>query len=99
VAYVGTTLLAGVLIPWDGSDALMLVPALVAFWPLLCGRYAGEAHLARWTVQLHGRPQRTQRSAPVVRSPRLCTVRVPRGGRLLGRSLAVRPPPGPVASS
>jgi hypothetical protein len=92
-------LLAAVLDALTGSDALMLVPALVAFWPLLCHRYVGEARLARLVAQRHGRPSRRQRSVPVLRSARPCAIRIPRGGRLLGRSLAVRPPPASLASS
>jgi hypothetical protein len=66
-----------------------LAPFFVVLAPLLLGRYPGERRLAaalvvRWLP-------RPARSAPAPSAPR---VAVARGGALIARSLATRPPPG-----
>jgi hypothetical protein len=71
--------------------ALCLLPLLALATPLLLRRYPGErALLARLQGPARMRPARAS-SSPRRRAP----VRslVPRGGLLLGSSLAVRPPP------
>lgn len=76
---------------------LYLLPALVLAIPLLTRRYPGEralvglrraAERARWA--------RPRSSVPARRRVVLVAVR---GGLLLGRSLAVRPPPALHATS
>jgi hypothetical protein len=77
----------------DG-DVLLAVPALVLALPLLSGRYVGEEQLARLAaafVALRRRPAAAL-APTVVRASRA----LPRGGRLLACSLAVRPPPAPA---
>lgn len=76
------------------GDVLLAMPALLFALPLLAGRYVGEARLARLAaafVAARRRPAGSLRPA-ARRSP----VAVPRGGRLIAASLAVRPPPAPL---
>jgi hypothetical protein len=77
---------------YDGGLAFM-APALFVAVPLLTGRYVGEDTIA-------GLAHRVQsRSHPAARAPRVRGhSRAPRrllcrGGALIARSLAVRPPP------
>ena len=76
------------------SDILLALPVLVFALPLLAGRYVGEERLARLAVDFVPARPRAAGSLPTsgCRSPRA----LPRGGRLIAASLAVRPPP-PVA--
>jgi hypothetical protein len=69
------------------TGLLFLAPAFVLLLPLLAGRYPGERVLA----PLLARVRRAVTPAPLVprRRPRL----VPRGGLLVGCSLAGRAPP------
>ncbi len=92
--------LAGLAIGWalvqaatgyDGGLAFM-APAVFVAVPLLAGRYLGEdqiAHLACW-VQRRRAPRRAPRVHGHARAPRRL---LSRGGALIARSLAVRPPP------
>jgi hypothetical protein len=78
------------------SDVLLAVPVLLFALPLLAGRYVGEERLARLAaafVPIRGRAAGSPATA-ARRSPRA----LPRGGRLIAASLAVRPPP-PVLRS
>jgi hypothetical protein len=69
---------------------LFLAPALLMLMALLAGRYIGADRLARIA---RSRPS-PRREVPIIRPARLRFHRVPpRGGLLLGASLAVRPPP------
>jgi hypothetical protein len=69
--------------------ALCVLPALLLFAPLLLRRYPGERLLA--AVRGERRPRRAELA---VRAPRRRPLTlVPRGGLLIARSLAVRPPP------
>jgi hypothetical protein len=73
------------------SDVLLAVPVLLFALPLLAGRYVGEERLARLAaafVPIRGRAAGSPATA-ARRSPRA----LPRGGRLIAASLAVRPPP------
>jgi hypothetical protein len=73
------------------SDVLLAVPVLLLVLPLLAGRYVGEEQLARLAaafVTPRRRPART-----LVPTARRVAHRLPRGGRLIAASLAVRPPP------
>jgi hypothetical protein len=73
------------------SDVLLAVPVLLFALPLLAGRYVGEERLARLAAGFVSIRDRADRSLPTTarRSPRA----LPRGGRLIAASLAVRPPP------
>jgi hypothetical protein len=80
---------AGVLAP----ALLYAAPLLLVALPLLAGRYLGEERFVR-LAQGARRPRRrpVQRlSAPA--GARWALRAVPRGGRLIAHSLAVRPPP------
>jgi hypothetical protein len=73
------------------SDVLLAVPALVLALPLLAGRYVGEEQLARLADAFTAAPRRPARMlVPRATGAPQC---LPRGGRLLAFSLAVRPPP------
>jgi hypothetical protein len=84
-------LLACCAVIWGGSGLLCLLPAALLACLLLARRYPGSRTLItlrRKRIQPRwARP----RSARVVR-PRVLIAAV-RGGLLIGRSLAVRPPP------
>jgi hypothetical protein len=73
------------------SDVLLAVPVLLFALPLLAGRYVGEERLARLAAAFVSIRDRAGGSLPTAprRSPRA----LPRGGRLIAASLAVRPPP------
>lgn len=73
------------------SDLLLVAPALVLALPLLAGRYLGEDQLARLAAAFVAAPTRAVRALtpPAARPSR----GLPRGGRLIACSLAVRPPP------
>jgi len=86
-------LLLGLLVRHAGPDALLAAPLLALLAPLLAGRYLGEEHIGRLAASRVPREHTVagaRRTSPVRRGPR---VLVPRGGRLLATSLAVRPPP------
>ena len=73
------------------GDVLLAAPALLFALPLLAGRYVGEEQLARLAaafVAVRRRPAGvlTPTAGPAAHL-------LPRGGRLLAFSLAVRPPP------
>lgn len=75
---------------------LLLAPVLLLVLPLLMRRYPGErALLASGAKRSQRGWARPRASAP--RRHRALTVAV-HGGRLIGRSLAVRPPPAALAA-
>jgi fatty acid desaturase len=67
-------------------------PVLVLVLPLLSGRFVGEEQIARAVA---GRRARTMLHARSAATPTWSAgvLSVPRGGRLIAQSLAVRPPP------
>ena len=75
------------------TGLLHLLPLLALLVPLLFGRYVGEEKVSRLRARLapasSPRPVRRASSRRRV-APRAL---MPRGGRLLGSALAVRPPP------
>ncbi|MEA2321452.1 MAG: hypothetical protein QOD81_1302 [Solirubrobacteraceae bacterium] len=87
VAVMAALWLAGLHVGGLDTGLLFLAPAFVLLLPLLAGRYPGERVLA----PLLARVRRAVTPAPRVprRRPRL----VPRGGLLVGCSLAGRAPP------
>jgi hypothetical protein len=74
---------------------LCLVPVLALVVPLLARRYPGERALHK----LRGR-ERAPLPRPILRVATRATFvqRIARGARLMGSSLAVRPPPALAAS-
>jgi hypothetical protein len=74
---------------------LCLVPVLALVVPLLARRYPGERALHK----LRGR-ERAPLPRPIFRVATRATFvqRIARGARLMGSSLAVRPPPALAAS-
>ncbi|MDX6688739.1 MAG: hypothetical protein QOG15_196 [Solirubrobacteraceae bacterium] len=73
------------------SDILLALPVLLFALPLLAGRYVGEEHLARLAATFVA--DRRRPAGSVATTARRCPLAVPRGGRLIAASLAVRPPP------
>jgi hypothetical protein len=69
------------------TGLLFLAPAFVLLLPLLAGRYVGERRL----TPLHARVRRAVAAAIHLPRPRVRLV--PRGGLLVGCSLAGRAPP------
>jgi hypothetical protein len=86
---LGLAAAAGALVALDPS-AVCLLPALVLVVPLVARRYPGERVLAKLATGWRRRRPRARSSTP---RPRAVFAAVPRGGLLLARSLAVRPPP------
>ncbi|MEA2186647.1 MAG: hypothetical protein QOK16_1658 [Solirubrobacteraceae bacterium] len=80
-------------VPGLDVGVLFLSPAIVLLASLLTGCYVGEERLARLAAAMRpGRPRRPRAMRPAS-SPRRRAL-MPRGGRLVATSLAVRPPPG-----
>ena len=84
-------LLASLTLVGVPSDVLLTVPALVLALPMLAGRYVGEEQLARLAVAFV--VARRRPASQPTRTTRRALRCLPRGGRLLACSLAVRPPP------
>jgi hypothetical protein len=74
---------------------LCLAPALVFALALLARRYPGERTLL--AMRRRERPP-LPRPARVARTSRPVRATLARGGRLIGRSLAVRPPPAALSA-
>ena len=86
-------LLLALLVHHAGTEALLAAPLLALLAPLLAGRYLGEEHIGRLAAAraaVGHTVARARRTSAPLRPP---GVLVPRGGRLLATSLAVRPPP------
>jgi fatty acid desaturase len=78
------------------TGLLYLAPALLMALPLLLGRYLGEERIAA----LVAKPRRVRpRRARSARLPRGVDRVMQRGGRLVGSSMAKRPPPAPARLS
>src|SRR4029077_9291625 len=75
----------------DPSGLLHMAPALILAFLLLARRYPGERLIAR--LSSSARRPRPHRRASAVKPRTRFEALTPRGGLLLGRSLAVRPPP------
>ena len=71
---------------------LHLAPLLVLLVPLLRGRFVGEHAIAQMRGQASSREARP-RPAGTIGAPHRAPATLPRGGRLIASSLAVRPPP------
>jgi hypothetical protein len=79
---------AGLLAP----ALLYAAPLLVVALPLIAGRYVGEERIARLAGAVRRRRRPVARLSAPARARRARRA-VPRGGRLIASSLAVRPPP------
>lgn len=88
-ALLGVALLAAPELVVPG--ALSCAPALLLLGCLWLGRFPGHERLVRWITRRR-RPRRT-RGGVLTPAVAPAPVRCPRGGRLLGSQLAVRPPP------
>lgn len=86
-------LLLAVLVHGAGVEALLAAPPVVLLAPLLAGRYLGERQIERLAASRVPRAHRAARPRRTSIAPRAPRVLLPRGGRLLATSLAVRPPP------
>jgi hypothetical protein len=94
---LAATVALAVLVQLAGAEALLAAPFLALLVPLLAGRYVGEGHIARLAAARAARthPSRRSRRAPV--AGRAARALLPRGGRLIATSLAVRPPPAALS--
>jgi fatty acid desaturase len=83
---------AALVVPGLETGVLFLSPAIVMLALLLGGHYVGETQLERLAAACQQRRPRRERVRrnPLPRRPRAL---MPRGGRLVATSLAVRPPP------
>ena len=79
-------------VPGMSTGVLFLSPAIVLLASLLTGRYPGDERLARLAAAMRARRPRPRPALPT--APPRRRVPMPRGGRLVATSLAVRPPPG-----
>jgi hypothetical protein len=77
-------------------SVLCVLPALVLCVPLLFRRYPGECLLARRGCRAGHAPRRAGSAGRRGRPP---AHRFPRGGLLIARHLAVRPPPPPLLAA
>lgn len=80
---------AGVLAP----ALLYAAPLLLVALPLIAGRYLGEERIVRLVRAAGHRRRRPAQRLSAPAGSRWALRAVPRGGRLIAHSLAVRPPP------
>jgi hypothetical protein len=87
---------AALVVPGLETGVLFLAPAIVVLSLLHTGHYVGERQIHRLAGAWHQRRPARERARrdPLPRRPHAL---MPRGGRLVGTSLAVRPPPLPAA--
>jgi hypothetical protein len=82
---------AALLVPGMETGVLILSPAIFLLASLLSGHYVGEQRLHRLAAAVRSRrPRRARAASRPLPRPRAL---MPRGGRLVATSLAVRPPP------
>lgn len=79
-------------VPGLDVGVLFLSPAVVLLGSLLAGHYVGEERLQRLVAGFRPRPRRAGGRVAATASWRRRAL-MPRGGRLVATSLAVRPPP------
>jgi hypothetical protein len=79
---------AGMLAP----TLLYAAPLLIVALPLIAGRYVGEERIVR-LARAVGRRRRPLARVALPAGTRRALRAIPRGGRLIASSLAVRPPP------
>lgn len=83
-------------LPGMETGVLFLSPAIVLLASLLTGRYVGEERLYRLAAAVRPARPRRPRAARFALPGRRQGL-MPRGGRLVATSLAVRPPPAVAA--
>ncbi len=88
VALMAALWIAGLRVGGLDTGLMFLAPAFLLLVPLLAGRYPGERRLVG-----RQRPLRRVVRVAWARRPRRRAVLVPRGGLLVGCSLAGRAPP------
>jgi hypothetical protein len=96
VALASALIVAGSLLGFAGALAYLLPPLLLVA-VLLVRRYPGERALLALMARVRRRSPRGSRRVAMPAKPTLLVP--PRGGRLIASSLAVRPPPAPLAGS
>jgi fatty acid desaturase len=84
---------AALVVPGLETGVLFLAPAIVVLAMLLTGHYVGEQQLHRLAAAWQQRRPSRERAGRQPLTPRRPRARMPRGGRLVATSLAVRPPP------
>lgn len=84
---------------WGGNGLLFLLPALLLGCALLARRYPGERVLLALRGAERARFPRPRSSASISPLRGRMVVAAVSGGRLMGFSLAVRPPPALLAAS
>lgn len=85
---------AALMVPGMETGLLILSPAIFLLASLLSGHYVGEKRLHRLAAAVRSRrPRRARSTGRPLPRPRAL---MPRGGRLVATSLAVRPPPLPA---
>ena len=89
-AWIGAELLTG-----GSAGLLYAAPALLLALPLAHGRYVAEDRLAGLAARSLGR----LRAPLALPAPRSRVQLMERGGRLVGRAMAKRPPPSGAALS
>ncbi len=72
------------------------VPLLVVLLPLLAGRFVGEERLIRAAARARG-ARRRPRAISAPRAWLRGVAMFPRGGLLIARAIAVRPPPAALS--
>jgi len=83
---------AALVVPGMETGVLFLSPAIILLASLLTGHYVGEESLGRLVAAFRQRrPWRPRVAGSPL--PRRLRALMPRGGRLVATSLAVRPPP------
>jgi hypothetical protein len=98
LAACGVILVLGV--ASGSSAAIAFGPAVAVLALLLLGRFVGEEQIERLVLaaRRHARRPSPGTAAGRTRGSRLARKATARGGLLLACSLAVRPPPEPVAA-
>jgi hypothetical protein len=93
VATIAVATLAAAALSGQPELAVWLAPLYLLALPLAGGRYVGERKIER--LRRGGARYRTTAPPRLLPSERRA---FPRGGRLIGRALAVRPPPAALIS-
>jgi hypothetical protein len=91
LALASSALVLGACLLGLGAEIAYAVPPLALAVPLLAGRFVGEERIAHAARARRRRPLRAPRHTRI--AGRAASVVLPRGGRLIAFSLAVRPPP------